>query len=572
MRCRTAFTGLSGTAVAAMLAAAPIAAKSPPRRALPIDAARCAALARLPGVRAALWHPPGPVASGGPADPTTSLPAHCEVTGALDPRLGEGGQRYAIGFRMRLPAAWNGRFLFAGGGGSNGVVGPATGAVGLGNPLALTRGYAVMAQDSGHDNALNVDPQRGGALVFGFDPIARRNYGHASLPRSTAMAHRLLRTLYRRDAVHSYFYGCSKGGQEGMALAQKYPRLFDGIVAAAPGFSLPKAALAQIWSVQRLAALTGARQAGELARGFSKRDFALVRETILETCDADDGLADGMVSAIGRCTAARLRPVFAARACRPGQNQGCLPAPRIETLFAIMDGPRNRAGVSLYASFPWDAGVGLDGWSGWVTGGEGGALARNVTLGAGSLAAVFTAPPTPLSTDPEAQLQWALAFDFDRDAPRIFATAPGFSHSGWDDIAARSSDLSAFAAHGGRLIVPHGMADPVFSANDTLAWWDELDARMNGRAAAVARVFPVPGMNHCAGGDATDRFDALSALVDWVETGKAPDLIVAGTGGATRWPGRTRPLCAWPRQARYSGTGNVEDAASFTCAAPPAPR
>ena len=569
MRRRPVLTGLADAACAALLIAAPVAAQTR-RPVATVDAARCTALGRLAEVRTAVWHPAGLIIAGSPFEaPSAPLPAHCEVTGALDQRLGEGGQRYAVGYRMRLPAAWNGRFLFSGGGGSNGVVGQATGTVGPGNPLALASGYAVIAQDSGHDNAVNRDPRRGGDLVFGFDSVARRNYGHASLPRTTAMARKLIRRLYRREPVHSYFYGCSKGGQEGMALAQKYPRLFDGIVAAAPGFALPKAAIAETWSVQQLAALTGARRATDLARGYSGRDFALVRDVIRDTCDRDDGAADGMIGVVGHCGPARLYPAFAARTCRPGKSDGCLTAAQVDTLFAVLDGPKNSAGHPLYTSFPWDAGIGLPGWSGWVTGSERGGPARNVTLGAGSLAAVFTTPPSPLVTDPDALLAWQLSFDFDRDAPRIFATNAKFRTSGWDDVGAHSTDLSGFAAHGGKLIVPHGMADPVFSASDTIAWWDEVNARMQGRASTVARVFPIPGMNHCGGGDATDRYDAFGALVDWVERGKAPDRIPASTGGQTRWPGRTRPLCAWPSQLRYNGSGSIEDASNFSCVAPP---
>lgn len=557
MRCTAALL-LAG------LVLAPAASAAPP---MPADQVRCRTLAVTPGVAAAVWHPAGLVVPGQFGDFSPPLPAHCEVTGALDPRTAPDGQRYAIGFRMRLPAAWNGRFLFSGGGGSNGSVNAATGAVGLGNAPALLSGYAVIAQDSGHDNALNSDPARGGVLVFGHDPVARRNYGHASLPRTAAMAHRLLRQFYRRDAAHSYFYGCSKGGQEGMMLAQRYPRLFDGIVAAAPGFSLPKAAVAQAWSVQQLARLTGGRSAAELSRGFSPADFALARETVLATCDRDDGAADGLLGAVGLCTSARLRPAFAARTCREGQTAECLPAAKVDALFAIMGGPRNRAGQQLYAEFPWDAGVGLDGWSAWVSGSPG-QPSRNITLGLGSLAAVFTSPPTALPTDTEALLRWGLVFDFDNDAAKIFARAPGSKTSAWQDIGARSANLDAFAAHGGRLIVPHGMADPVFSANDTMAWWDELNVRMRGRAATTARVFPVPGMNHCGGGDATDRFDAFAALVDWVEHGKAPEAIPAATGSTSRWSGRTRPLCAWPSTLRYKGSGNIDDAANFACVAP----
>lgn len=160
-----------------------------------------------------------------------------------------------------------------------------------------------------------------------------------------------------------------------------------------------------------------------------------------------------------------------------------------------------------------------------------------------------------------------MSYDFDRDAQKIFATAEGFSRSGWEDISARSSDLSRFRAKGGKMIVPHGVSDPVFSVNDTIAWWQEVDQRSDGKAASFVRVFPVPGMAHCQGGPATDQFNAFAALVDWVENGTAPDRIEARGNPLSPWPGRSRPLCPYPLIARpVDGATDTEKASSFTCA------
>ncbi len=114
------------------------------------------------------------------------------------------------------------------------------------------------------------------------------------------------------------------------------------------------------------------------------------------------------------------------------------------------------------------------------------------------------------------------------------------------------------------MIVPHGGSDPIFSINDTVNWWRKLDVANNGKAADFLRVFAVPGMNHCGGGPATDQFDALAAIVDWVEAGRAPDRIEAKAGSNSPWPGRTRPLCPFPQIARYK-TGDVNKSESFTC-------
>jgi feruloyl esterase len=160
--------------------------------------------------------------------------------------------------------------------------------------------------------------------------------------------------------------------------------------------------------------------------------------------------------------------------------------------------------------------------------------------------------------------QYLWTFDFDRDAARIYATGGDFKTSAWSDIGARSTDLSGFKARHGKLIVPQGTSDPVFSIEDTAAWYDEVDSRNQGRAADFVRLFPVPDMGHCGGGVSTDQYDAFAALTDWVEHGKAPDAIEATAGPATPWPNRKRPLCAYPKVARYTG-GNPEDAKSFKC-------
>src|SRR5690606_1674920 len=143
--------------------------------------------------------------------------------------------------------------------------------------------------------------------------------------------------------------------------------------------------------------------------------------------------------------------------------------------------------------------------------------AINVAMGGPALASVFSSPPRALGADPAAALDYVLRYDFDRDPAAIDAVVPPFSRSAWADNSARSSDLDAFRARGGKLIVPHGVSDPVFSINDTIDWWEEVDRRYGGGAADFARIFPVAGMGHCQGGPATDRFDAFGALVDWVE-------------------------------------------------------
>ncbi len=503
-----------------------------------------------------------------------TLPGHCEITAALHERIGRYGQHYAIRFHLRLPRRWNDRFFFEGGGGSEGDLGDALGtiAVGIaGVPPAVDDGYAVVSEDSGHDNAVNTDVNRGGAVAFGLDPQARADYGGASLEPVAEAAKAVLRIFYGRAPSRSYFVGCSKGGQEGMVFAQRDPKEFDGIVAGAPGFSLPRAAVAEAWDTQAFASLLRPSNEGHLdPRGlpgtFSRAQFALVREAILAACDADDGVRDGITADFEACAWSRVRPQLESKRC-PAQAAGaCLSEAQIDVLARVYGGPKNGAGQALYASWPLDAGAGSDAWRIWKIGpAAGGFPGINVALGAPALAEIFTTPPTVLPADPQSALDYVLRFNFDRDAPKIYATGGAFDRSAWDQIAARSPRLEAFHARGGKMIVAQGASDPAFSLNDTLAWYREVDRRNGGKASSFVRVFPVPGMAHCAGGPATDEFNVFAALVRWVEQGKPPDRILAKAGAGTPWPGRTRPLCAYPKIARYSGTGSIEKASSFRC-------
>lgn len=549
------------------------------------EAEKCAALLQAgpvpwpdPSMRvvAAVLRPAGPYTpeaghEKAPPPAALALPEHCEVVGVLHERIGVGGQHYAIRFHLRLPTEWNGRFFFQGGGGSNGVIGDALGFTSNQSPPAILQGFAVVSQDSGHDNAVNFDPTHGGAVAFGFDPQARADYGHASLPVVADTAKALVRAYYGKPPQYSYFVGCSKGGQEGIEFAERYPYEFDGIVAAAPGISLPRAAVAEAWDVQSLEAANGPadspkRTLQQLAGAFSDADLGLVRDAILAACDVDDGVKDGIIGNFPRCLDAKVRPALEARSCVDGKTATCLSAPQISALERLYGGARNTAGTALYSDWQWDTGIAAPEWRSWKLGSADHTVpALNVVLGGTSLATVFTTPPRPLSVDPNAALAYQMAFDFDRDAAKIGATDATFVHSAWEDIAARTGELERFRRHGGKLIVPHGVSDPVFSVRDTLAWYREVDADNHGQANRFLRVFPVPGMTHCGGGPATDQFDAFGALMDWVEHQRAPDQILASAGENSPWPGRTRPLCAFPRTAHYASHGDIEKAESFVC-------
>lgn len=501
--------------------------------------------------------------------PAPILPAHCEVIGHTEQRTGRDGQNYAIRFHLRLPDDWNGRFFFQGGGGSDGELGDAIGTMGVAPP-ALARGYAVLSQDSGHDNTTNFDPKRGGTLAFGFDPLARANYGHASLKKSVTAARKVITAHYGKAPQHSYFVGCSKGGQEGLALVQRYPSLFDGVVVTAPGLSLPRAAIGEAWNTKSFA-FSAANGHGPLtplniAHGFSDGDFALARRAMLRACDKLDGLADGMILAVGQCTSARVLPAFNAIRCKGGKTDACLTSAQITALQRVNNGPRDSKGHVLYAGFPWDAGWGAADWRMWQLGTADGRIpSLNMLLGAGSLASVFSVPPQAVAPGAESGLAFQMGLDMDKVEERILTRGDDFAASGWEDISARSTDLTGFLGHGGRLMVLHGGSDPVFSIADTLDWYRAMLARNGDAARRGTRFFAVPGMNHCTGGPATDQYQAFDAMVAWVEQKQAPERLIARAGPASPFPGRERPLCAFPKIARYRGHSDPEKAESFTC-------
>ncbi len=500
--------------------------------------------------------------------------SHCDVTGKIDTRKGIDGKNYGIGFHLRLPDNWNKRFYFQGGAGTDGDVGDALGGG------AMAAGYAVVSTDAGHSNdpmpAGDSDPKAGGASAFGVDPQARLDYGYHALDVVTRMAKILVRAYYGSDPAYSYFVGCSNGGRQGMVASQRFPTYFNGIVAGAPGFNLPKAALTGPWNAQALAPLAARSSTqGEpyLPDAFSDADFNLARKAILAACDGLDGAVDGISGNPAACTSEKVSPELKAVTCSGDKNAGCLSPAQVQALKTIYAGPVNSRGEALYAPWQWDGGItaptGLRLWSLGMSAAPDKPLVNNaikLTMGASSLAHVFVTPPmvTPMSGI-EA---YAFHFNFDTDAPRIFQTSGVYGQSSMEFMAAHAIDLSPFRSRGGKMLLYQGCSDGSFSPLDTIDWYKSVNAAMAGDAGSFARLFLVPGMGHCGTGPGTTQFNVLSALVEWVEGNRAPERILAAAPPGTPWPGRTRPLCPYPEIAAYSGSGSMEMAESFVCAPP----
>ena len=549
--------------------------------ALPCVAQKCASLNSLNGlpnpttvINSAVLNAPRAAQGNMPA-----LPEHCEVQGRMNERTGVNAQHYAIRFHLRLPTEWNGKFFFEGGGGSNGNLGNALGNLqGQQRSNALVMGFAVVSTDSGHDNAVNNDPARNGTVTFGFDPQARRDFGYNSYDQVTQAAKAIIRAYYGRAPERSYYVGCSEGGREAMMMSQRFPTYFDGILACSPGFKLAKAALfGHSADVQALAEV--AKNAGIfdrfgqplLNKTFTDEDLDLAAQAITSACDSLDGLEDGIIDNFPACApAAKLASIT----CKGPKRNTCLSAAQVAALQRLYAGPKSAQGELLYADWAWDRGIGgkvgdsyNQGWRSWKLGAFDAPNNSSIitSLGSAAASAVFVTPPVAVPSAGAGNVAYLLGVDFNRDAAKLYAKSGEYTEAAWDFMMASSTDLSAFKNHGGKLVIVHGVSDPVFSINDTISWWNDVNRANSGAASDFTRLFAVPGMNHCAGGPATDQFDAFTALVNWVEKGAAPEKIVATAGPNSPWPGRTRPLCAYPKQARYKGSGSIEEAGNFVC-------
>lgn len=451
------------------------------------------------------------------------LPAHCRVDGVIHRRKGAGGEEFGIGFAVALPeaAAWNGDLMMMGGGGGNGVIAYPAGAQYTGEKPALTRGFSVVSTDTGHKS-------KAGTFDFSFmrDQQAYLDFAFLANAEVAEVAKQIVARYYAKPTAYSYFVGCSTGGREGMILSQRYPTEFNGIVSGDPAMRTGLSNLAigkWIPVAYNQAAPKDATGTPDISKLISDADRKLFMDALMKKCDAKDGVADGMISNPLACD---FNPEELA--CKPGQTEGCIAPNTTAAIRKAISGPKNSYGTQVYPGFLYDTGITL----------KGGVSGLLVPTASG----IFGRYPT--------------ATDIDVDKEALHASDPL--------VEPASTNLSTFSSNGGKLIFFHGDSDPWFSPLDTLQYYQSL-AATNGGAEKVAewsRIFLVPGMTHCAGGPSLDQFDMLSPLVNWVEMGKAPASVIA-TGKA--FPGRSRPLCAYPTHAQYIGTGDSEDAKNFRC-------
>jgi hypothetical protein len=455
-----------------------------------------------------------------------NLPEHCDVRGVIWPEAK---------FVVKLPTAWNNRFQMIGNGGWAGTIGNVD--------TAVRAGYAATSTDTGHD-AMK-EPGAIFALKSATNPNAERkviDHGYLSVHETALLAKKMIRTYYGGDAQYSYWIGCSTGGRQGLMEAQRYPEDFDGYVIGAPVLNLSMLQMKAIWNW--IAVGPGP---GEI----KPEKFPALADAVYGKCDALDGLKDGLIENPLKCN---FDPTVNVKKCAPGDDgPTCFTAAQIAGLKKVYDGPRNSAGKLLFPGFlPGDEVFA-------AAGGRGGNTPRSGwdgnMLGSFNLGDTFMkymAFPDP----PGANWDYH-SFDFDKDPQRMTEVSR--------IIDATIPDLTAVKARGAKIVHYHGWADPGVTARMSVGYYEAAMKTMGDKETKdFYRFFPVPGMFHCGGGPGCGNVDWLTAVVNWVEKGEAPSMLIgAHVEGQTTT--RTRPICMYPTVAKYKGSGSIDMADNFTC-------
>ncbi len=495
----------------------------------------------------------GPLSVSSPGGEGTTNVPFCRVQGVTRPTPGAD-----VRFEVWLPRDWNSRMKT-----------PTTGGYLGGIPYTrmvedIAHGYVMVGSNLGHEGGS--DPR------WTLDPDALAAYGYGAHPFVNRAARAIVQALYDKAPFKSYFEGCSGGGRQALMMAQRYPDLFDGIIAGAPSNSYPDSIMQILWQ-QRIHKPTSPNDAPLIPM----TKLAMVSASVLARCDATDGVKDGLITDPRACE----RDMSALR-CKAGDGPDCLTDKQITGLHEIYGGPRRSNGTPLYR--------------GPLPGGE---YSWNLLPGDTTRYGAFFGDVVLENTSWDWRtLDYDSQYDHMRDRINPIMASP-------------SPDLSAFKARGGKILQFHGWHDqliaPTASPNyyasviaferlkdskDADAAIDKLTprdvtadfARPQG-VQDFYRLFMVPGMAHCRGGNAPNRFDqgpngmpskrdlehsAMLQLERWVEQGIAPERIVATQvldNDPAKGIVREFPLCAYPKMARYTGKGDVKDPANFTCGA-----
>lgn len=454
--------------------------------------------------------PPPPGGRGPNAGaPYKALPAFCRVAATLKPTSDSN-----IRIEVWMPAAgWNGRLQSVGNGAWAGTIGyPAL-------ATALAAGYAAASTDTGHEgNNANFVPGHPEKLV---------DFAYRAVHEMTVASKGIIAAYYTNGPRYSYWNGCSTGGRQALAEAQRFPTDYDGIVAGAPANYVTRLQGSQVWT----SAISHKEEAGYIPPA----KYPAIHKAVLEQCDALDGVKDGVLEDPARC---KFDPRVIQ--CKGGDEPACLTAPQVEVARKIYAGPADaRTGRNI---FP---GLEPGSEAGWAT---------------------LSGPkPMDLALDTYRYLvfqdpNWNyLTFNPETDMARAEKAISSVMNS-------VDPNLRPFFTRGGKLIQYHGWADPGIPPGNSVNYYKSVLEALGGAGKVndSYRLFMVPGMGHCAGGDGTSTFDMVSALDQWVENSKAPDHIAASrmVNGAEV---RTRPLCPYPQVATYKGSGSTDEAVNFAC-------
>ncbi|WDZ96495.1 tannase/feruloyl esterase family alpha/beta hydrolase [Herbaspirillum sp. WKF16] len=497
-------------------------------------------------------------------DGPKAIGAYCKVLGEIAPA---DTAAPAIRFQLDLPAQWNGRALMLGGGGYNGTVPDPAGNVPAGpvdRPTPLGQGYATFSSDSGHQ--ANATTSRDGS--FGLNDEALRNFAGDAIKKTHDAALSLIAARYGAKPGKTYFAGGSTGGREALLAAGNWPDDFDGVIALYPAWNAVALDL-QFGRITRALAQPGAYP--------SPQQRKLLYDAAMAACDKLDGAADGVISNVDACNAA-FDPATATLNGAPlrcpdgGRGDSCLSDAQIAA-FKVIATPL-RLGYTLASgesSYP-----GFNAWgANWGTGGAGALQPTILTLGLGTAQPASPMPPVAAGSSPPYHStfwdQWARYF-VTRDPGFDWATLDPQHPGAWQSRIvllsglqdANRSDLSAFNARGGKILIAHGTADALVSTQATRQYMERLAKAMGRpRLDGFVRYYEIPGYGHVFGTAFNAAWDSLSLLENWVERGAAPaDPVVTDTATV---PGRTRPLCVYPAWPQYKGSGDLDQAASFSC-------
>ena len=465
-------------------------------------------------------------------------PAHCRVTGLLSPE---------IAFEVSLPAKWNGRFYMIGNGGLAGEAMDDPGRVAQRN-AALQVGFAFAQTNTGHD----ARKEPSGSFVLS-NPEKATDYAWRAVHLTAVTTRHITKDYYGKPISRAYWNSCSNGGRQGLLEAQRFPQDFDGVIANSPWVDQTGFTVGAMWNQKALPSA---------APALTPAKLGLVGEKVMAKCDAVDGIKDWLIDDPRKCDFDPTRDIPVCAAGTDGEN--CLTAFEAEAMAKVYGGPVSN---ELKPIFP-----------GYMVGSEA-VVTRRVWRRRGSASGWMkrdrrspTGPQTgglqpgrgdyAISRPPSAPGGLRL--------PEVHSTMTAMMHllDDWGKQAdATNPDLSKFRKRGGKLIVTYGWADTILQPMMGVDYYEQALAKNGSDTPEFFRLFMAPGMGHCGGGIGPDRHDSMTAMVNWVEKGKAPDSMIASrvAGGSVV---RTRPLCVYPQVSRYSGTGSIDDAANFRCVAP----